>query len=163
MISAIKRFTRKRSVSPGFSHPYPTPEWELKWLILFLFYLDFAGILTKEGKTLCRMGPNSIPKESVQPANPIAKLALKRGDIVAGTAVLSNEFLSAEDPELADRAKIQLVPTWRAAPRAETEETAGMALVVAIPVFEDDNPLGVLYGGILLNRSQKIVDLVRDR
>jgi len=124
--------------------------------------LDFAGILTKEGTTLCRMGPNSIPKESVQPANPIAKLALKRGDIVAGTAVLSNEFLSAEDPELADRAKIQLVPTWRAAPRVETEETAGMALVVAIPVFEDDNPLGVLYGGILLNRSQKIVDLVRD-
>jgi two-component system NtrC family sensor kinase len=124
--------------------------------------LDFAGILTKEGTTLCRMGPNSIPKESVQPANPIAKLVLKRGDIVAGTAVLSNEFLSAEDPELADRSRIQVVPTPRAATRAETEETAGMALVVAIPVFEDDNLLGVLYGGILLNRSQKIVDLVRD-
>jgi hypothetical protein len=62
------------------------------------------------------MGPNSIPKESVQPANPIAKLALKRGDIVAGTAVLSNEFLSAEDPELADRAKIQLVPITGVSP-----------------------------------------------
>jgi hypothetical protein len=62
------------------------------------------------------MGPNSIPKESVQPANPIAKLALKRGDIVAGTAVLSNKFLSAEDPELADRAKIQLVPITGVSP-----------------------------------------------
>jgi two-component system NtrC family sensor kinase len=39
--------------------------------------LDFAGIVTKEGKTLCRIGLNSIPKEN-SPPNPIANLVLQK-------------------------------------------------------------------------------------
>jgi len=124
--------------------------------------LDFAGIVTKEGQTLCRIGPNPIPDDTPQPANPITSLAIKRGVAVSGTVILSKEFLSAEAHELADQARIQLLPTARAAPRAEKEETSGMGLAAAIPVFKGDNLLGVFYGGILLNRSQKIVDTVRD-
>ncbi len=37
-----------------------------------------------------------------------------------------------------------------------------MALAAAVPVFDSGNFLGVLYGGVLLNRSQEIVDRVRD-
>jgi two-component system NtrC family sensor kinase len=37
-----------------------------------------------------------------------------------------------------------------------------MALAAAVPVLEAGNFLGVLYGGVLLNRSQEIVDRVRD-
>jgi two-component system NtrC family sensor kinase len=37
-----------------------------------------------------------------------------------------------------------------------------MAIAAAVPVFEAGNFLGVLYGGALLNRSQEIVDKVRD-
>jgi len=55
--------------------------------------LDFAGIVTNEGTTLCRIGPDSIPKETVQAANPIADLALKRRVGISGTVVLSKEFL----------------------------------------------------------------------
>ena len=125
-------------------------------------HLDFAGIVTNQGKTLCRIGPHSIPKEPVQIANPMANLALRRRVAVSGTVVLSEEFLSAENPELANRAKIQLLPTQRAAPRPEKEETSGMAFATAIPVLENGLVLGVLYGGNLLNRSQEIVDRVRD-
>ncbi|MBE9574221.1 MAG: cache domain-containing protein [Proteobacteria bacterium] len=124
--------------------------------------LDFAGIVTNEGTTLCRIGPDSIPKEGDQTANPIANLALKRRVAISGTVVLSKEFLSAENPELAERARIPLIPTPRTAPRAEKEETSGMALAAAIPVFDKGDLLGVIYGGILLNRSTKIVDSVRD-
>ena len=124
--------------------------------------LDFAGIVTNEGTTLCRIGPDSIPKGAVQAANPIANLALKRRVAISGTVVLSEEFLSAENPELADRARIRMLPTPRAAPRAEKEELSGMALAAAIPVFEKGDLLGVIYGGIVLNRSQTIVDTVRD-
>jgi two-component system NtrC family sensor kinase len=124
--------------------------------------LDFAGIVTGEDETLCRIGPNPVPNERHRTGNPIANLAFEQGIPISGTVALSNEFLSAESPELADQAKIQLLPSPRAAPRAEKEETSGMALAAAIPVFEGDDLLGILYGGILLNRSQKIVDKVRD-
>ena len=124
--------------------------------------LDFAGIVTNDGKTLCRIGPNPIPKETTSADNPLANFVLQRRVAVSGTVVLNKEFLFAEDPELADRARIKLLPTARAAPRSEVEETSGMALAAAIPVFDNGELLGVLYGGILLNRSQAIVDKVRE-
>ena len=124
--------------------------------------LDFVGIVTREGVTLCRIGVDSIPKETVQAANPITNLALKRRVPISGTVILNSDFLSAESPELADRARIRLLPTPRAAPRAEKEETSGMALAAAVPVFEKDSLIGVIYGGILLNRSTNIVDTLRD-
>ena len=123
--------------------------------------LDFMGVVTKDGKPLCRIGPNSIPKGN-NPANPIANLVLQKQIAVSGTVILSNEFLFAENPELADRARIRLLPTKMATPRPENEELSGMAFAAAVPVFEAGNFLGVLYGGVLLNRSQEIVDRVRD-
>jgi two-component system NtrC family sensor kinase len=124
--------------------------------------LDFAGIVTGEGKTLCRLGPNPIPNNNSRPPNPIGSLALQGPGSVAGTIILSKEVLVVEDPELADRASIQLVTTPRAAPRDEKMETSGMALAAAVPVFEDGELLGAIYGGVLLNRSTNIVDTVRD-
>ncbi len=124
--------------------------------------LDFAGIVTKEGTTLCRIGPHPIPTKKTQVPNPIANLALRQWVPISGTVVLSRKFLLAENPRLADQAMIRVLPTPRAAPRAEEEETAGMALAAAIPVLEGRQLIGILYGGILLNRNFSIVDQVRD-
>ncbi|UCG64132.1 MAG: cache domain-containing protein [Deltaproteobacteria bacterium] len=124
--------------------------------------LDFAGIGIGEGETLCRIGPNPIPNERPEPANPITELAFKRGVPIAGTVVLSKGFLSVENPELAERARIKFIPTLRAALRLGKEETSGLALAAAVPVFDGDDLLGVLYGGILLNRGTDMVDTVRD-
>ena len=124
--------------------------------------LDFAGIVTREGTTLCRIGPHPIPTKKTQVPNPIANLALRQWVPISGTVVLSRKFLLAENPRLADQAMIRVLPTPRAAPRAEEEETAGMALAAAIPVLEGRQLIGILYGGILLNRNFSIVDQVRD-
>ena len=124
--------------------------------------LDFVGIVRKEGETLCGVGKSSLRCKAVEITNPIAGLVFDRKVPVSGTVILSKEFLSAESPELADRARIELLPTPRAAPRAEEEETSGMAIAVAAPVFEEGDLIGVIYGGVLLNRNQTIVDTVRD-
>jgi len=124
--------------------------------------LDFAGVTTSGGKLLCRIGANPLPHDAPQPVNPLASLALEGPGIVAGTMILSTEMLAAEDPELAYRARIRLLATPRAAPRAEKMETSGMALCAAIPVLEEGKILGIIYGGVLLNRSKDIVDTVRD-
>jgi two-component system NtrC family sensor kinase len=124
--------------------------------------LDFVGIVRKEGHTLCGVGKSSLRCKPVKINNPIAELVFDRKVPISGTVVMSKEFLSAESPELADRARIRLLATPRAAPRKEEEETSGMALAVAAPVFEEGDVIGVIYGGILLNRSTNIVDTVRD-
>jgi two-component system NtrC family sensor kinase len=124
--------------------------------------LDFVGIVRKEGETLCGVRKNSLRCKAVEITNPIAELVFERKVPVSGTVVLSKEFLSAESPELADRARIVLLPTPRAAPREEEEETSGMTIAAAIPIFEDGEVIGVVYGGVLLNRSTHIVDTVRD-
>jgi len=123
--------------------------------------LDFAGIVLANGKTMCRIGPHSLPEETEISQNPIAKSVLRKGEDVSGTVLLNHEFLLNENPELAERALITIKPTPRAAPREETEETTGMALCAGIPIYRDNEIYAVLYGGNLLNRSKKIVDTVR--
>lgn len=124
--------------------------------------LDFAGIVTGDGQTFCRMGPNHVSIGDPQPENPIARQAIERSVPISGTVILNQEFLYAENRELANRARIRLVPTPMAEPRSDKEETSGLALAAAIPILKNGEVLAVLYGGILLNKSHMIVDTVRD-
>jgi two-component system NtrC family sensor kinase len=124
--------------------------------------LDFAGIVTQNGTILCRIGPHAIPTKKTQVTNTLAGQALKEKNPVVGTVILSKDFLWAENPLLADQANIPVLPTPRAAPGDEEVVEEGMALAAAIPVLEGTKLLGVLYGGVLLNRNFSVVDQVRD-
>ena len=125
--------------------------------------LDFAGIVMEDGKTLCRIGPNFVTQKNLV-ANPLANFVIKNKAPVSGTVILDKEFLIAENPDLANRSKIKLISTPMAEPqpKPEGEETSGMAIVSAVPIFDNNKLIAVLYGGILLNRSQTIVDRVRE-
>jgi two-component system NtrC family sensor kinase len=123
--------------------------------------LDFMGIVGRDGRTLLRMGKGSAIGEG-EISNPIADMARERRIPISGTVILSREFLSHENPELADRARISFVPTQRSVPKDEGEETSGIALATAVPIIKNGKLLSVLYGGTLLNRSHAIVDRVRD-
>jgi two-component system NtrC family sensor kinase len=123
--------------------------------------IDFAGIVLPDGETLCRIGsPAGSKPEPVN--NPIAAQVFRKGQAVSGTVVLEQDFLRAENPALAQRALIPLVPTPMAAPREENEETSGMALAAGTPLYNGNEMIGVLYSGILLNRNNMIVDRVRE-
>ena len=124
--------------------------------------LDFAGIVLQNGSTLCRIGPVPVPVGPENADNPIASWVLKKGEGVAGTAILRSEFLLQENPELASRAQMKIRPTPRAAPSEEDEISSGMALIAGFPLYDGTELIGVLYGGVLLNRSNKIVDKVRE-
>ncbi len=81
---------------------------------------------------------------------------------LSGVVLLSREFLLAEDPVLAEQARVTIVPTPKAVPRADTEETRGMALICAFPMMQNGELIAVLYGGILVNGNTTIVDRIRD-
>ncbi len=123
--------------------------------------LDFAGIVTGDGQVLCRIGPHAMMSAAAVD-NPIWKLALERKAPVDGTVVLTREMLVAEDPELAERARIPLRARAESTQAAGDDEISGLALAAGIPVFKDNAVLGVLYGGKLLNRDDTLVDTVRD-
>jgi len=81
---------------------------------------------------------------------------------VASTVVMSKENLYDESPLLAERAVVRFVETPKARLRTETEITSGLVLKAAAPIFDDKgNMIGVLYGGVMLNRNYEIVDKIK--
>jgi two-component system NtrC family sensor kinase len=124
--------------------------------------LDFAGIVDGKGDPLCRSGPNAVPSRRNPSVNPITIFALEKGTCASGTFLLSHEFLFEENPQLAERARIDIIPTPGSHAGTKKAETAGLALGAAVPVVKEGELLGVLYGGVLLNRDTKIVDTVKD-
>ena len=95
-----------------------------------------------------------------------------RGATPAGTQIVPRGQLLKEGQDLADRAYFEFVPTPMAAERTENHEESGMMLKTAVPVVEEGAPvpssragagvLGVLYGGLLLDRNYELVDRVKD-
>ncbi len=124
--------------------------------------LDLAGIVNNKGEPVCRTGPKAVPKQTNHTLNPITAFSLEKGACISGTFLLSREFLLEENPQLAEKACIHIIPTPGTHPYTKSTETDGLALGAAVPVVHEGELLGVLYGAVLLNRDTKIVDTVKD-
>ncbi|MCA2000363.1 MAG: cache domain-containing protein [Chloroflexi bacterium] len=123
--------------------------------------LDILTITDNKGVVVLRINnPESFGDD--QSRQTLVNAVLKTKQPVARTVILSANELERESRALAYRAYFEFVDTPLARPRPETEQTDGMALMAAAPVFDHDEALiGVVYAGILLNRDYKIVDAVK--
>lgn len=123
--------------------------------------LDVLTLTDNRGKVVLRTkNPGVIGDDQSQ--DEIIGVALKK-EIVASTQIISREELMREGEDLAKQAFMKILPTPKAKHRKETEETSGMMLKAAVPVVaQDDNLLGVLYGGNLINRDYYIVDRIKE-
>jgi len=93
----------------------------------------------------------------------IIRNVLENEESAASTVIVSGEDLERESPLLRKKAYFEFIETPRARDRDEFEETAGMMLKAASPIFDSDNNLiGILYGGTLLNRNFELVDKVKE-
>lgn len=124
--------------------------------------LDFAGIVTSEGLTVCGIGDDPEAMPSDINTNPLVKKALADKTTAAGTVILTSSYLQYESPELAGRARIDILPTLRADPEEKTVETSALAIACAVPVFKGNILIGAIYGGVLLNRSTFLVDKIKN-
>jgi len=120
---------------------------------------DFLSITDRQGRVICRVTQPS------QVGDDVSSIAVVRaglsGQVAASTEIFSAEMLSREDPGLADRAYVRVVPTPHARPIPAREQTSGMVQVAAAPLRSSNGPImGVLYGGVLLNHNHAIVDRV---
>lgn len=123
--------------------------------------LDVFTLTDSAGKVILRTR-NPEMKGDDQSQDEIIKKALG-GGIFASPQIVSREELLKEGDGLADRAYMEFIPTPKAAPRPEDKEVQGMMLKAASSVNDDrGNLLGVLYGGVLINRDFAIVDRVKE-
>jgi len=125
------------------------------------FGLDILTLTDARGEVLLRTH-HPFRTGDDQGSDPLIQRALK-GEPAASTALVPHEELEKERNDLAERAYTLFVPTPKAKQVLADRETSGMMLKAACPVWDGNGRLvGVLYGGVLLNRDYRIVDKVRD-
>ena len=123
--------------------------------------LDFLSLTDKKGIVLVRSRDPFTVGDDRSNDDMVSK-ALD-GERIAGTQILSQNELNQEGDGLAERAFMLFVPIPQAIPRARDRETSGMVIKAAIPVMDkNDDLVGVIYGGILLNRKYEIVDRIKN-
>jgi len=123
--------------------------------------LDVLTLTDSNGIVVLRVN-NPDLKGDDQSRQELVHAVLTRRAPAAGTIIVSANELKNESPQLANQAHFIFVNTPMARPRSETEETAGMMLMAAVPVFGHNGDLiGVVYAGVLLNRNFTIVDDVK--
>jgi two-component system NtrC family sensor kinase len=124
--------------------------------------LDILTLTDENGQVIVRMRNSSVNGDN-QSQDELVSRVLSDGEIVAGTVIVPSEELIKEGAGLAEQAYIKFIPTPKAKPSLETEQTSGMMIKAAAPVFGYEGSLiGVLYGGILLNRNYKVVDRIKE-
>ncbi len=123
--------------------------------------LDILTLTDKNGRVIFRSRNPSVHGDN-QAHDDLVGWVLSRREELAGTVIVPKEELIKEGEDLAEQANIKFIPTPKAKPKPETEETSGMMIKAAVPILYNGSLIGVLYGGNLLNRNYEIVDRVKD-
>lgn len=106
--------------------------------------LDFLSLVDAKGQVLLRAFDPEQNQEQLS-SDPVIAKALS-GEPVAGIQVISRDRLIKENPNLARRLGDQ--------------SSSGMVMVAAQSLMDGDRILGVLYGGMVLNNTQVLVDRI---
>jgi two-component system NtrC family sensor kinase len=123
--------------------------------------LNFLTLVDRKGTVIFRFHNPKVSGDSLI-HDLFVKGALEK-KAISGTQVLSGDELVREGESLAQMAMIPSVPTPKERPTKKVEETSGMVLKSAYPVIDfNGEVLGVLTGGVLLNRNYEIVDRIKN-
>jgi two-component system NtrC family sensor kinase len=123
--------------------------------------LDFLTLVDRKGTVLFRFHNPEVSGDSLA-RDPFIKSALEKKGL-SGTQIFSRDELLKEGKALADKAVLTSIPTPKEKPGQKVEETSGMILKSAHPVLDfNGEVLGVLTGGVLLNRNYEIVDRIKN-
>ena len=120
---------------------------------------DFVTLTDARGRVVLRVGGRDSTGDLVGDLAVVA--AALAGRVAAAADLLSTTQLAREDPALAERARMRMVPTPRAAPDTTTVLEEGLTLMAAAPVRDPLGQVaGVLYAGRLLNGRFELIDRV---
>ncbi|HBG04465.1 MAG TPA: histidine kinase [Geobacter sp.] len=125
-------------------------------------HLDILTAVDGAGRVLYRAHNPRVSGDSQAGNHYFLAQALK-GFAVTGTTVLTAEQLATERAELTQRATIPVLSTPRSRPRASSVERSGMVMISAAPVRDAEGRIiGALYGAVLLNNDNALVDKIKE-
>jgi two-component system NtrC family sensor kinase len=124
--------------------------------------LDTLTLLDASGRVFYRTRNPLVAGDSEAYDELVSRVFAKKAPL-SGAMIVSEDELSRESLELAGQASMEITPTLRAGPPGKERETEGMMLKAAAPVTTADGRfVGILYGGVLINRNYEIVDRIRN-
>ena len=121
--------------------------------------LDFLYLIDAGGKVVA-----SSPALKGTPRSdwPIIASALSGQSPSTGIDIFTGDELAAISPDLAERARLDLVPTPNAVPTDRSMETHGMVVHAASRATAPGGGPAALVGGILLNQNLEFIDTIND-
>ena len=121
--------------------------------------LDFLYLAGRDGAVLASAPALAMPS----PKNdwPVIAAAFS-GKASTAIDIFANAELAGISPALADRARLELVPTPNAVSTDRSVETRGMVVHSASPASLADGRKAALVGGILLNQNLVFIDTIND-
>jgi two-component system NtrC family sensor kinase len=123
--------------------------------------LDVLTLTDISGKVFYRTCNPSLVGDD-QRGDAFVQYVLQKKMPVSSTDIVRREELLKESQELADQALMDITPTRMAGPPIKTQITSGMMMRGAAPVYTASGQfVGVLTGGVLLNRNYAVVDKIR--
>ena len=124
--------------------------------------LDILNLTDGSGRVIVRTRNPEVVGDD-QSEDGIVGQVLSKKSVVAFPQIITKEDLLKEGTDLAERAYIEFIETPKAAPRQQRREEDGLMIKAGSSIVDERNQvIGVLYGGILLNRSFEIVDRVKE-
>jgi two-component system NtrC family sensor kinase len=126
-------------------------------------FLDMLTLVDAGGKVLYRASNPAIRGDNLL-KDPIVRNCIEKKIPLSSTELMSIKDILRENPALSARAKTDIVKTPLSAEIREDKLSEGMVMRAAYPIIDRNTNLlvGVLVGGVLINKDNDIVDKVKE-
>ncbi|MCE5222797.1 cache domain-containing protein, partial [bacterium] len=125
-------------------------------------YLDMLSVVDTHGNVLYRAGNPDVRGDNIS-WDPVIKNCIEKMSPQSSTELMSTQYILRENPGLSERVIMEIIKTPLSFELKETQLSDGMVMRVAYPIIDTEKQLlGVMVGGVLLNKNYFIVDKIKE-
>lgn len=122
--------------------------------------IDIVNITDAQGKVIARANNYSFG-DDVSDDNHISYV-IKNKVPCEGTDIVTHKHLEREGEVIAKKVFIDIIPTAKSRKVERTKVVDALAIRATIPIFYNNNFIGIIYGVRILNNYNGIVDQIKE-
>lgn len=126
-------------------------------------FLDMLTVVDREGRVLFRAANPGIAGDNLL-NDLVVRNCIRSKTPLSSTELMPIKNILRENPALSDRAQTDIIKTPLSADIREDKLVDGMVMKVAYPLIDKNTNvlMGVLIGGVLINKDNEIVDRIKE-